>query len=182
MVEFSLYFLLSLKEHFSFLFSIARLFSAIIGSNDITICCSFKCRLLFQFWKKLTSFHNCTSLSSAMKGQSFFLPSTNYSCSFPFHFLAVTSVLYCRLLPQSLPQRSCSICLECHDQIYLCLPNFLHQDSTDLLLHILAMETQLPVICKGSRTSRETKWLLIDQMECRVFRKLVALGRSSRLK
>ena len=65
------------------------------------------------------------------------LPFTNYSRSFSFHFLAFTSEFYCGLLRQSLPECACSLCSERHGQNHLCLPNFVHQDSVDLLLDIL---------------------------------------------
>lgn len=65
------------------------------------------------------------------------LPFTNYSRSFSFHFLAFASEFYRGLLRQSLPERACSLCSERHGQNYLCLPNFFHQDSIDLLFDIL---------------------------------------------
>ena len=108
------------------------------------------------------------------------LPSRKYSRSFSMNFLAFTNELYSGLLRQSLSVRTCSVCWEHHGQNYLCLPDFLHPDSVDLLFDIL--EWRRGYVFRGGFVVTSTPlWLFTDQIGCasRIPGALTAFGRNS---
>ena len=61
------------------------------------------------------------------------LPDRNYSRSLSFHLFKVISEFYSGYLHHTPPVRYCSFCLECHDQNYLCLPDYFQESSIELL-------------------------------------------------
>ena len=74
------------------------------------------------------------------------LPHRNYSCSLPFHLLKVISEFYCGFLYYTPSMHNCSFCLECHDQNYLCLPDYFEESSIKLLAAMLRWQ-QVPYFC-----------------------------------
>ena len=61
------------------------------------------------------------------------LPDRNYSRSLSFHLFKVISEFYSGYLHHTPPVRYCSFCLECHDQNYLCLPDYFQESCIELL-------------------------------------------------
>ena len=66
-----------------------------------------------------------------------FLAIQKYSHSFSMHFFAFTSEFYCGLLSQSLSVCTSSFRSEQNGQSHLCLPDFVRENSIDLLFNIL---------------------------------------------
>lgn len=93
------------------------------------------------------------------------LPSRKYSRSFSMNFLAFTNEFYSGLLRQSLSVRTCSVCWEHHGQNYLCLPDFLHPDSVDLLFDILEWRRGY-VFREAFVVTSTPLWLFTDQIGC----------------
>jgi len=90
--------------------------------------------LLPQLYKQYFASHERVVIS---------LPDKNHSRSLSLHLFKVISEFYGPLLCYSPSMPNCSFCLECHEQNYLCLPDYFEESSIEMLAAMLRWQ-QVP--------------------------------------